>query len=149
DPVYQKALKFVTRCQNLAATNDQPFAKKGDNDGGFIYSPVSGGESKADGLGELLKKEPRSYASMTYSGFKSMLSAGLDRRDQGVNAAYAWIRQHYTVEGNAGMPKGADKQGLYYNYHVFARALAANGEPTITDTAGNIHNWRLDLCRKL
>ena len=38
----QKALKFISRCQNLPGeTNDQPFAKKTtkDDKGGLIYHP--------------------------------------------------------------------------------------------------------------
>lgn len=149
DPAYQKALQFITRCQNLAATNDQPFAKKGSNDGGFIYSAASGGESKAANLGELMTGEHRSYGTMTYSGFKSMLYAGVDRKDPRVKAAYDWIRSHYTLDANANMPSGSTRQGLYYYFHVLAKALQAWGEPTITDSQGNIHNWRIDLCRKI
>ncbi len=150
DPAYQKALKFISRCQNLAATNDQAFAKKGSNDGGFIYSPVSGGESKAAGVGELIKHDVPSYGSMTYSGFKSMLYAGVDKKDPRVKGAYDWICKNYTLEGNAGMPAGKSSlQGLYYNYHVFAKSLKAWGEPTVTDSKGTIHNWRIELIRKL
>ncbi len=46
DPVYRKAMVFVSRCQMLDKANDQPFAA-GSEDGGFVYTPVSGGESKA------------------------------------------------------------------------------------------------------
>ena len=45
DPAYRKALVFISRCQNLGESNDQPFAK-GQSDGGFIYTPVNAGESK-------------------------------------------------------------------------------------------------------
>ena len=40
DPAMQRALKFVSRCQNLPGeTNDQPFAKKttDDDKGGLTY----------------------------------------------------------------------------------------------------------------
>ena len=36
-------------------------------------------------------------------------------------------------------------QGLYYYYHVFAKALDANGDRWIKDAAGKQHNWRADL----
>jgi squalene-hopene/tetraprenyl-beta-curcumene cyclase len=150
DPAYQKALTFITRCQNLAATNDQKFAKDGSNDGGFIYSPANEGESKAsEEVRETPRRELRSYGSMTYAGFKSMLYAGVDRKDPRVKAAYEWIRRNYTLDGNANMPAAQSKQGLYYYYHVFAKALKAWGEPTVTDPQGNVHNWRLELIRKL
>src|SRR5262245_24115870 len=47
DPAVQKAITFVSRCQNLKGeTNDQPWAGKYD-DGSFIYSAAGGGQSKA------------------------------------------------------------------------------------------------------
>lgn len=150
DPVYQKAVTFISRCQNLAATNDQPFAKSGSNDGGFIYSAANEGESKAsEEVRELPQRELRSYGTMTYAAFKSLLYAGIDRKDPRVRAAYEWIRKHYTLDGNANMPAAQSKQGLYYYYHVFARALNAWGEPVITDAQGREHPWRVELCRKL
>ena len=43
DPALQKALVFVSRCQNLKSEfNDQPWAGK-VNDGGFIYTAANGG----------------------------------------------------------------------------------------------------------
>ncbi|MCK6455606.1 MAG: hypothetical protein L6Q92_03635 [Phycisphaerae bacterium] len=149
DPAYQRALRFITRCQNLSATNDQPFAKH-SNDGGFIYSAANEGESKAsEDVRERPVRELRSYGSMTYAGFKSMLYAKVDRNDARVRAAYDWIRNHYTLDANANMPAAQSKQGLYYYYHVFARALDAWGEPTLTDAQGRVHHWRIELCRKL
>lgn len=149
DPAYQRAMLFVTRCQNLAETNDQPFAKRGTSDGGFVYSPANDGESKAEESGETKAREVRSYGSMTYAGFKSLLYAKVDRKDPRVRAAYEWIRGHYTLDTNANMPQARSREGLYYYYHVFAKSLAAWGEPTIVDSRGDVHNWRLDLCRKL
>lgn len=146
-PVYKKALVFISRCQMLPETNDQPFAKHGD--GGFIYSPANGGESKAgeetvDGHTRL-----RSYGSMTYSGYKSLLYAGLKADDPRVRAARAWIAKHYTLEVNPNMPQKQSKQGLYYYYHAFARALHAAGDDVITGPDGAPHAWRLDLAQTL
>jgi squalene-hopene/tetraprenyl-beta-curcumene cyclase len=148
DPVYQRALKFVSRCQMNEATNDLPLAR-GATDGGFIYSPHGEGESKASENLQEGAAPLRSYGSMTYAGFKSLLYAGLKRDDPRVSAALKWIRSHYTLEENPGMPPPQAQQGLYYYYQVFARALAAWGEPVITDDRGNPHNWRIDLCRKV
>ncbi len=147
-PVYRKAVAFVARCQMLAPYNDQPFAT-GSTEGGFIYTPVGGGESKAgvdeaDGPSRL-----RSYGSMTYAGFKSLLYARLERDDPRVRAALDWIRGHYTLESNPNMPGAQSEEGLYYYYHVFARALRAWGEPEITDGTGQVHRWREELCRTL
>jgi len=148
DPTYQKALRFVQRCQMLSETNDQPFARHAE-DGGFIYTPANGGESKAGTI--LVDGRPmlRSYGSMTYAGFKSLLYANVSRDDVRVRKALEWIRKHYTLDENPNLPGQQSKQGLYYYYHVFARALAAWGEPTITDAQGHQHPWRTDLARKL
>jgi squalene-hopene/tetraprenyl-beta-curcumene cyclase len=148
DPAYQRALVFVSRCQMNEATNDQPFAK-GAKDGGFIYSPNAGGESKADEGAHEGNVPLRSYGSMTYSGFKSMLYANVGRDDPRIKATFEWIRRNYTLDQNPGMPEKRAHEGQYYYYHVFARALAAWGEPVIVDASGQRHNWREDLCRKL
>ncbi|MBN1491786.1 MAG: terpene cyclase/mutase family protein [Phycisphaerae bacterium] len=148
DPVYQRALVFIARCQMCSETNDQPFAAKG-RDGGFIYTPANGGESKAGfetfGDDQIL----RSYGSMTYAGFKSMLYAGVDRDDLRVQLAWKWIRSNYTLDANPNMPGKQSLEGLYYYLHVFAKALAAWGEPVVVDITGTSHDWRADLCRKL
>ncbi|MBU0719408.1 MAG: terpene cyclase/mutase family protein [Planctomycetes bacterium] len=148
DSVYQKALVFVGRCQMLSQSNDQPFARDG-GDGGFIYTPANGGESKA-GV-EVVADAPRlrSYGSMTYAGFKSLLYAGVDRNDVRVQRAADWIKRHYTLDHNPNMPDAQCQQGVYYFYHVFARALFAWEEDVIIDAEGRQHRWRDDLCRKL
>jgi squalene-hopene/tetraprenyl-beta-curcumene cyclase len=82
---------------------------------------------------------------MTYSGLKSFLYAGLKRDDPRVQAALDWIRRHYDLKSNPGM----GEQGLYYYYHVFAKALAAVGESEFVDSQGVRHNWRADLTKEL
>ena len=144
DPTYVKAMRFVQRCQMLAVTNDQPLAE-GATEGGFIYTPANGGHSNA---GEKDGKL-RSYGSMTYAGFKSMLYANVDRDDPRVRAAWDWIRRYYTLETNPNMPTWHTKEGLYYFYQVFAKALEAWGEPVVVDAAGVAHDWRADLAAQL
>jgi squalene-hopene/tetraprenyl-beta-curcumene cyclase len=148
DPVYQKALVFIQRCQMLGETNDQPFAK-GSTQGGFIYSPAGGGESKAETVDVEGRTELRCYGSMTYAGFKSMLYAGLTRDDPRVRAALDWIRRHWTLQYNPNMPEQRSREGLFYYYHVFARALDAFGQSTVEDHAGRVHAWRLELVEEL
>ncbi len=148
DLVYQRALRFIARCQMLGRTNDQPFAR-GANDGGFIYSPANDGESKAGTIEVAGRPRLRSYGSMTYAGFKSMLYAQVDRQDPRVRAAWEWIGRHYTLEANPNMPGSQSEEGLYYYYHTFAKALLAWGEPTVTDAAGVAHDWRAELCEVL
>ncbi|MBI4721211.1 MAG: terpene cyclase/mutase family protein [Chitinivibrionia bacterium] len=130
-PTWEKAIQFVQRAQNRSESNDQTWAV---NDGGFVYYP---GNSKAGGT--------RSYGSMTYAGLLSFIYANVDKDDPRVQAANRWVREHYTVDEN---PMMGD-QGLFYYYHTFAKALKAYGEPFVVDAAGNRHNWREDLARKL
>ena len=47
------------------------------------------------------------------------------------------------------MPGKKSLQGLYYYYHVFARAMRAWGEDVIVDKAGRQHDWRRELAEKL
>lgn len=148
DPTYQKALVFISRCQMLSETNDQPFAR-GTDDGGFIYTPANEGESKAGTI--LVEGRPRlrTYGSMTYAGFKSMLYAKVNRDDVRVQRAVEWMRRHYTLEHNPNMPLEQSQEGLYYYYHVFARAWHAWGEEIIVDARATPHRWRTELCRQL
>jgi S-formylglutathione hydrolase FrmB len=148
EPAFQRALAFVSRTQNLSRTNAAEWA--GD-DGGFVYTPANGGESMASEAagegrrGELVAdgvpRSLRSYGSMTYAGFKSMLYAGLSPDDVRVRAAYDWIRRHLTFEENPGL----GDQGLYYYYHAMSRALRVAQQDVITDERGAPHNWREEL----
>jgi squalene-hopene/tetraprenyl-beta-curcumene cyclase len=154
DPAVQKALAFVSRAQNLPASNDAAWARTGATlerpdapgktyaDGGFIYTPANGGESFASekaGEGRFGETMPpghrslRSYGSMTYAGFKSMVYAGLSRDDDRVKAAFAWIAANYTFDQNPGL--GQD--GLYYYYYVMSRALLAGQQNEIPAIAAS------------
>lgn len=142
DEALQKALIFVNRCQNLETEhNTTPFASKSP-DGGFYYTPAAGGTSQA---GNAPNGGLRSYGSMTYAGLKSMIYAGVSPDDPRVKAAFEWIRMHYDVRSNPGM---ADA-GLYYYYHVFAKALDAMGVDVIEDADGVKHDWRRELLEEL
>jgi squalene-hopene/tetraprenyl-beta-curcumene cyclase len=150
DPAFQRAIKFVTRMQNLSETNDQSWA---GNDGGFIYTPADGGASMAgEYTGPDGKKMLRSYGSMTYAGLKSLIYAGLTKDDQRVKAAWEWISKNWTLDENPGF-READPataaSGMYYYYHTMARCLNAYDDPTITDSKGATHDWRAELINKL
>lgn len=155
DPHVQRALVFVTRTQNFKATNDAAWAQSGSDDGGFVYTPANGGESFASDAagegryGEIVSagapRSLRSYGSMTYAGFKSMLFAGLTPDDPRVRAAWGWIANHWTFDENPGM----GQQGKFYYLHAVARALAASRQATITDARGQAHNWRDELVTTL
>lgn len=142
DPAIQRALVFVSRCQNLESEyNTTPFPAK-NPDGGFYYTPAAGGSSQA---GETPEGGLRSYGSMTYAGLKSMIYAGVDPDDPRVKAAIDWLSKHYQLEQNPGMGLA----GLYYYYHIFAKALDATGIDEFEDEDGVKHNWRQDLLREL
>lgn len=148
DPAYKKAMVFIERCQMLGTTNDQPFAA-GSTDGGFVYTPANDGESMAGTQTEGERPRLRTYGTMTYAAFKSMLYAKLDRNDPRVKAAFEWIRKNYTLEHNPNMPGAQSRQGLFYFYYIFARAMKAWGEESLTDSTGAVHPWRKELSEKL
>jgi squalene-hopene/tetraprenyl-beta-curcumene cyclase len=142
DPAIQKALVFVSRCQNLESEhNTTPFAAR-NPDGGFYYTCAAGGRSAA---GVTATGGLRSYASMTYSGLKSLLHAGLGPDDPRVKAAVAWIRKNYDLKSNPGLGDA----GLYYYYHVFAKTLHTLGGSSFEDDAGVSHDWRSELADEL
>lgn len=142
DPAIQRALVFVSRCQNLKTKdNDTPFADK-NPDGGFYYTIAGGGGSPA---GNTDNGGLRSYGSMTYAGLKSMIYAGVGKDDERVKAAREWIGKNYTLAENPGM----GPSGLYYYYHTFAKALAAIGDRNLTDDKGAAHDWRQELVKSL
>jgi squalene-hopene/tetraprenyl-beta-curcumene cyclase len=130
--VWDRAIKFLERCQNRKESNDQEWA--GD-DGGFIYSPEP--ESKAGGT--------RSYGSMTYAGLLSFIYCEVSKKDPRVHAAYNWIKNHYTLEENPEL--GYD--GLFYYYHTFAKALDAYGENLLIDAKNKKHNWKKEFIEKM
>jgi squalene-hopene/tetraprenyl-beta-curcumene cyclase len=146
DPSLKAALVFLSRAQNLPSEQNQlPFADK-VRDGGFIYTPVAGGESKA---GQMEGGGHRSYGSMTYAGLKSMIYSGVSRDDPRVKAAVEWIRKNFTLTQNPGMPKGVEQQGLFYYYHTLAKALSVWGEDPFVDARGVKHAWRAELLAEL
>jgi squalene-hopene/tetraprenyl-beta-curcumene cyclase len=152
DPSFQRAIVFLSRTQNLTETNHAAWAA---NDGGFVYTPANNGESMAsqsagDGrYGELIPRDAprslRSYGSMTYAGFKSLLYAGLSADDVRVRAAFDWIRSHWTFEENPGL----GQQGYFYYVHAMSRALNVAQQDVITDPSGVAHNWRAELIAAL
>jgi squalene-hopene/tetraprenyl-beta-curcumene cyclase len=144
DQHVQKALLFVSRCQNLETEhNTTPFSAK-VGDGGFYYTPADGGTSQAD-EGRLPGGGLRSYASMTYAGLKSMIYAGVKPDDPRVKAAVQWISKNYDLKSNPGLGDA----GLYYYYHTFAKALHALGHDTFRDARGKKHDWRQELTEEL
>jgi squalene-hopene/tetraprenyl-beta-curcumene cyclase len=132
---YDKALVFLSNCQNLQTVNRQSYAS---NDGGFMYAPKT---SKVNPKEE----NPISYGSMTYAGLKSMIYANVQKNDPRIIAAYHWINKHYSVFENPGLGDA----GLFYYYHTMAKSLSVYGEPSLIDQEGKKHNWREELANQL
>lgn len=151
--VYQRALRFLERCQNRKASNDFLDDKehRSTEDGGFFYSP---GESKAEEIAHADgARSYSSYGSMTYAGIKSYIYSGLTREDPRVQAAWEWIRRNYTVDVNPGMASAKDPKrgamGLYYYYVVMAKTLDVLGVETVETPDGVSHPWAKELAAKL
>lgn len=142
DPAIQKALVFVSRCQNFESEHNTTGHPAKNPDGGFYYTGAAGGSSQA---GTLPNGGLRSYGSMTYAGLKSMIFAGVGPDDPRVKAAYTWIKKYYGVTENPGIGNA----GLYYYYQTFAKALATMQVDTIEDANGIKHDWRQELAAEL
>ncbi len=137
-PVFQKAIVFLQRVQNRTESNDQAWAKDGSNDGGFAYDStgktmVTGGAAHS------------SMGAMTYSGLESYIYAGVSKQDPRAQAAWNWIRNHYTVAEHPGM----GDTSLYYYYHAMAKTLDVYGQHLIKDSKGKTHDWAHDLAAEV
>jgi squalene-hopene/tetraprenyl-beta-curcumene cyclase len=156
DPIFLNAMAFVERCQGVE-TNDM-HGDKIVQDGGFIYATsidkdhigvpqsMASPEEKERALaGQPMKSKLRTYGSITYAGFMSYMYAQLPRDDVRVKAAMDWISKRYTLDENPGV----GMQGYYYYLHLFARAMHARGEPTVTLADGSKRDWANDLVDKL
>lgn len=142
DESIQRALVFISRCQNLeSAHNTTAFAAK-VNDGSFYYTPSGEGSSPA---GKTDQGGLRGYGAMTYAGLKSMIFAGVGPDDPRVKAAVKFAERNYDISSNPNM----GQSGVYYYYQLFAKALDAMGSDTITDANGVKHDWRAELVVEL
>jgi squalene-hopene/tetraprenyl-beta-curcumene cyclase len=141
---WDAAVKFLSRCQNLEATNDQEWASDdAKNKGGFIYTP---GESKA---GEEQTPEGRtalrSYGSMSYAGLLSFIYAKLSADDPRVIAVKDWLGKNYTLNENPGL----GSQGIYYYYQTMSKALTAANVNMLKLEDGKEADWRNELAVKI
>jgi squalene-hopene/tetraprenyl-beta-curcumene cyclase len=157
NPAYQRALVFLSRCQNRSESNTMTYPQ-GDgtvlvsaDDGGATYAP---GDSKAGtiDLGNG-KKIARSYGSMSYALLKSFIFAGLPNDDSRMQACWEWLRKHYTLDVNPGFEASKDPtasyQGLFYYFHTMAKALDLFHEEVIVDGSGVPHDWRAELAGRV
>ncbi len=141
---WDAAIGFIERTQNLPSANSESWASDDpENVGGFIYFPghSMAGETTLDSG----KVALRSYGSMSYAGLLSYVYADLEPDDPRVTAVMDWLQRHYTLSENPGM----GLQGLFYYYHVMAKALTRSGVGELSLTDGTKVDWRRDLGLKL
>jgi len=138
-----KAIKFVSRCQNRPASNDQEWAhdpsRPSYNDGGFIYYAQDGGVSLAGGT--------KSYGSMTAAGVWSLRLCGLPVGDVRIKAGLNWLMENEDgdFDDNPGHPRDESHCFLYYYYMTIAKALAM----CFVDKLTNGVDWYDALSAKL
>jgi squalene-hopene/tetraprenyl-beta-curcumene cyclase len=156
DPAFQRALKFLERCQNRSESNDIEITRDGivikaGDDGGAGYAP---GDSKA-GFVKLADgtEVPRSYGSMTYALLKSFVFAGLTKEDPRVSTCWKWLCENYTLDVNPGFDPSGDPvapyQGLFYYFHTMGKALDVYGVDVIVGPGEVEHEWRAELAGRL
>jgi squalene-hopene/tetraprenyl-beta-curcumene cyclase len=134
--VWDNAIGFLTRCQNLVETNpsaDNP-SSPSYNDGGFIYYP---GFSKAG--------EDISYGSSTSAGIWGLFLSGLDAGDARIKAGLEWLNVHYSWDVNPNM----EAKGLYNYFWGAARVNTFSKKSVVIDQSGTSHVWFDDLANKL
>ncbi len=156
-PAYQEAIRFIEACQNRSESSEvvgllATFNMAPLEDGGIKYTPLASGDAdlKVDLPGG--KKGAPSSGSMTYTGLLAFIYAGVHKDDPRVQAAYDWIRGHYTLEENPGLRSekpGSGQQGLYYYFHTFAKALDTYGDKTLKTADGAERAWAQDLAAEL
>ena len=139
--LWTKVQVFLHRCQNvnfsitlnIEGSNYTvlPYNHYGGYDGGFIYRP-----------GTSLAGDQRSYGSMTGAGIWSLLLSGVPRSDPRVVAAINWVKNHYTWDGNPGMPEPSSLQ--YYYYLSMSKALTMYGGRLIDD-----RDWYQEMYNKI
>jgi squalene-hopene/tetraprenyl-beta-curcumene cyclase len=141
---WRAAIHFIQCCQNLAEQNPASWVSDQPQDkGGFVYAPgksMAGETNLAGGRIAL-----RSYGSMSYAGLLSYIYADLKRDDPRVTSVVDWLRGNFTVEENPAL----GQQGLYYYYHMMAKALSLYGTDLLGTKNGRDINWREQLALKL
>lgn len=137
------AVSFLSRCQNLKASNDQEWVTDdAKNKGGFIYSPTS---AKSEEKLEDGRTALRSCGSMSYAGLLSLIYAKVGADDPRVVAVKEWLGKNYSLTENPGL----GDQGLYYYYHAMSKALSAANVNQLKLADGKEADWRNDLGNKL
>lgn len=146
---WNAAIEFISATQNSetsAKRLGEGYAVREEDRGGFIYYPGSTKseeiELKTDGG---TKTALRSYGSMSYAGLLSFIHADMDREDPRIASVMSWLQKNYTLDENPGM----EAQGLFYYYHMMAKALAITGTKTLVAPDGKKIDWKEQLALKV
>lgn len=146
---WNAAIEFISATQNSEASMKrlgEGYTVREEDRGGFIYYPGSTKseeiELKTDGG---TRTALRSYGSMSYAGLLSFIHADMDREDPRIASVMSWLQKNYTLEENPGM----EAQGLFYYYHMMAKALAITGTKTLVTPDGKKIDWKEELALKV
>ena len=148
---FSRALVFLQRTQNLAKVNDFTGVVPDPDDPKTLREAVSGDDGGASyypgnsSAGYVVRPDgrvvSRSYGSMTYALLKAYSLAGLPNDDARLQAAVAWLQDHWTLQSNPGadpaLGEAAAYQGLFYYYLLMAQALDQCGIAELTVEDGD------------
>jgi hypothetical protein len=134
--VYEKALVFVRRCQNV--------------DGGFHFIYDDPVRNKAGVTEESPGKPPRfhSYGSTTADGLRALILCG-EPENERVAAATKWLQQNVRADSPPGENAKAhepNREAVYYYYAAsVARTLCMLEDFQLPDG----RDWRVELTKEL
>ncbi|HTB10909.1 MAG TPA: prenyltransferase/squalene oxidase repeat-containing protein [Bryobacteraceae bacterium] len=114
DPVMQKALVYVKRCQNP--------------DGGFFFSTVNLDTNKA---GDVSGKY-RSYGTTTCDGLLAMRAAGVPESDTRIARAQAWLKQNHLEERAPGFDIEPARMGWSDGLRFYYAAAITRAMPDLS-----------------
>ncbi len=130
DPVWNKALTFLKRCQNSTEVNDVEADYIGD-DGGAKYLPTdhsagspAGTETTRDG-----RTIRKSYGSASCGLLAAYRWIGLEKDALPVKKVVGFLEENFTLKKNINT-KDDGQQGRFGYYRALAKALSAYGEKT-------------------
>lgn len=139
-PVFQKALVFLNRCQDIEA-NEMEWSGAS---GGFAYSPdVNTNLALPNKKGESNPIAP--YGSMTFAGLKSLIYCGVEKNDPRVQAALGWVSKNIAFDHH---PNMGDNSYYYYLY-TMARTFEALQMKDVKLADGSTVNWAKEMSREL
>lgn len=153
DAAVQRALTFVTRCQNLPLEGEPADPER--DDGGFFMTPCNafqnkaGGTRTSEGSG---RSRSTSYGSMTADGLRALLRCGLPHDHPRVQAALAWIARRFDPATNPGdFEPGREVErdaAWYYASWSTAHALFELGVRELETPRGRV-NWAEPLANEV